>query len=208
MNALLGAPHQGQTHSSGISSKAVPGATPLSGSPTAGSYTYSQRVHFHFSIYYTFQLQSLTVSLIKASITIKPQNTIISNMILFDDIGSYPLPAGTNKEWVAQAVKNRDPKLISILRDAMHQKITAGVDVPTYPQFQDMNQQFLGIINDESASEEPLIVRTEMARIMELEAIEEVGEEYYKKKRQEIECKGMRNRTSGTVFETVRGNSI
>ncbi|MCZ7392603.1 MAG: methionine synthase [Candidatus Methanoperedens sp.] len=102
-------------------------------------------------------------------------------MILFDDIGSYPLPAGTNKEWVAQAVKNRDPELISILKDAMQQKITAGVEVPTYPQFQDMNQQFLGIINDESASEEPLIVRTERARIMELEAIEEVGEEYYKK---------------------------
>jgi 5-methyltetrahydropteroyltriglutamate--homocysteine methyltransferase len=63
----------------------------------------------------------------------------------------------------------------------MQQKINAGVDVPTYPQFQDMNQQFLGIINDESATEEPLIVRRERARIMELEAIEEVGEEYYRR---------------------------
>lgn len=108
-------------------------------------------------------------------------NSINSRMILFDDIGSYPLPAGTNKEWIASAVKNNDPKLISILRDAMRQKMDAGVDVPTYPQFQDMNQQFLGIINDESATEEPLIVRREKARIMELEAIEEVGAEYYRK---------------------------
>jgi 5-methyltetrahydropteroyltriglutamate--homocysteine methyltransferase len=102
-------------------------------------------------------------------------------MVLFDDIGSYPLPAGIKKEWVSIAVKNKDPKLISILRDSMQQKIDAGVDVPTYPQFQDMNQQFLGIINDESAQEEPLVVRKEKARIMELEAIEEVGAEYYRK---------------------------
>lgn len=102
-------------------------------------------------------------------------------MVLFDDIGSYPLPSGIKKEWVGVAVKNTDPKLISILRDSMQQKIDAGVDVPTYPQFQDMNQQFLGIINDESAQDEPLIVRKEKARIMELEAIEEVGAEYYRK---------------------------
>jgi 5-methyltetrahydropteroyltriglutamate--homocysteine methyltransferase len=103
-------------------------------------------------------------------------------MILFDDIGSYPLPEGTDKEWVANAVKNNDPELISIIRDSMQQKIDAGVDVPTYPQFQDMNQQFLDIINDESSQEEPLIVRKEKARIMELSAIEYVGAEYYRKK--------------------------
>ncbi len=102
-------------------------------------------------------------------------------MIIFDDIGSYPLPAGVNKEWVAGAVKSGDPKLINIIRDSMRQKIEAGVDVPTYPQFQDMNQQFLGIINDESAAEEPLVVRKEKARIMELVAIEDVGAEYYRR---------------------------
>ncbi len=110
-------------------------------------------------------------------------------MIIFDDIGSYPLPAGVNKEWVAGAVKMGDPKLINIIRDAMRQKIDAGVDVPTYPQFQDMTQQFLGIINDESAQEEPLIVRREKARIMELEAIEEVGAEYYRKNGKKLDVR-------------------
>jgi hypothetical protein len=36
-NSDLDAPHSGQTQSSGNASNAVPGATPLSGSPTAGS---------------------------------------------------------------------------------------------------------------------------------------------------------------------------
>jgi len=101
-------------------------------------------------------------------------------MLLFDDIGSYPLPEGISREWVAKAAKTNDTKFAEILRDAMQQKISAGVDVPTYPQFRDMNQQFLRIINDESATEEPLIVHKEKARIMELEAIEEVGEEYFR----------------------------
>ncbi len=110
-------------------------------------------------------------------------------MILFDDIGSYPLPQGISREWVASAVKNNDTKFISILRDAMQQKINAGVDVPTYPQFQDMNQQFLGIINDGSAVEEPLIVRKEKARIMELSAIEETGAEYHRKNGKKLDVR-------------------
>ena len=102
-------------------------------------------------------------------------------MILFDDIGSFPLPEGINREWVEQARKNRDPKLPDILRGAMQQKIDAGVDVPTYPQFRDMNQMFLEIINDESAQEEPLIIHKDRARIMELSAIEDTGALYLKK---------------------------
>ena len=77
--------------------------------------------------------------------------------------------------------KNNDPKLPDILKSAMQQKIDAGVDVPTYPQFRDMNQMFLEIINDESSQEEPLIVRKDRARIMELSALEDVGAQYLKK---------------------------
>jgi len=101
-------------------------------------------------------------------------------MILFDDIGSFPLPKGVNREWVSQAVKNNDPKLQDLLKSTMQQKIDAGVDIPTYPQFRDMNQMFLELINDESAQEEPLIVKKETARIMELSALEDVGAHYFK----------------------------
>lgn len=102
-------------------------------------------------------------------------------MILFDDIGSYPLPRDITKDWIAQAVIKNDPKLVSIQRDAMMQKIDAGVEVPTYPQFQDMNQQFLRIINDETMTEEPLLVKKDKAIIQELGSLEEVGAAYHKK---------------------------
>jgi len=102
-------------------------------------------------------------------------------MILFDDIGSYPLPQGKDRNWVAAAVKNKDPAFKSVLMDTMRQKIEAGVGIPTYPQFQDMNKQFLDIINNESKTDEPFIVKKEYARIVELDAMEEVGAEYYTK---------------------------
>lgn len=105
----------------------------------------------------------------------------IEIMILFDDIGSYPLPKDVSKDWITEAIKKGDPKSFNVIRDAMRQKIDAGVDIPTYPQFRDMIQQFLEIINDESVTEEPMLVRRENTKIIELEAIEEVGMEYSKK---------------------------
>jgi 5-methyltetrahydropteroyltriglutamate--homocysteine methyltransferase len=102
-------------------------------------------------------------------------------MILFDDIGSYPLPKDVDKSRIAGAIKKDDPGSFNIIRDAMRQKIEAGVDVPTYPQFRDMTQQFLEVINDGSMTEEPMLVRRDKARIKELEALEDVGAEYYKK---------------------------
>jgi len=45
---------------------------------------------------------------------------------------------------------------------------------------------FLEIINDESAQEEPLIVRKDRARIMELSAMEDVGAQYLKKTGQKL----------------------
>ena len=46
----LPTPQTGQTQSSGISSKGVPGAMPPSGSPTAGSYSYPQISQTNFFI--------------------------------------------------------------------------------------------------------------------------------------------------------------
>lgn len=102
-------------------------------------------------------------------------------MIIFDDIGSYPLPKDINKDEIIKGIQRGDQKSLEIIKDAMCQKINAGVGVPTYPQFQDMTQQFLEIINDESMTEEPMLIRREDAKIMELEALEYIGKEYYKK---------------------------
>ncbi|MDK2826262.1 MAG: 5-methyltetrahydropteroyltriglutamate--homocysteine methyltransferase, partial [Methanolobus sp.] len=70
--------------------------------------------------------------------------------IIFDDIGSFPLPAGTSKEWMAGrfSEKKSDADLFRVINDAFMMKVEAGVEVPTYPQYQDMNEQFLSIIRD------------------------------------------------------------
>ncbi|AKB26673.1 5-methyltetrahydropteroyltriglutamate-- homocysteine methyltransferase [Methanosarcina sp. MTP4] len=103
--------------------------------------------------------------------------------IIFDDIGSYPLPDGVSKEWVQNAFKTReeDEKLFTVINDAFQQKIDAGVQVPTYPQYQDMNEQFLKVIRDESCCDGPFEVKLECARIEELDAIESVAKVYKEK---------------------------
>ena len=103
--------------------------------------------------------------------------------ILFDDIGSYPPPDGESAEWIRKAFGELNDtgtrqKLYGIIGDAMRQKIKAGVKVPTYPQFQEMNDQFLNIITKEEG-QEPFIVKEERAKIIELEAIEQVAKEHY-----------------------------
>ena len=50
LKSSLPTPQTGHTQLSGMSSKAVPGAIPLSGSPTAGSYSYPQMLHVYFFI--------------------------------------------------------------------------------------------------------------------------------------------------------------
>lgn len=97
--------------------------------------------------------------------------------IIFDDIGSYPLPEGVSREWVQNAFKTRaeDEKLFTVINDAFQQKIDAGVEVPTYPQYQDMNEQFLKVIRDSNCTDGPFDVKLECARIEELEAIETVA---------------------------------
>jgi 5-methyltetrahydropteroyltriglutamate--homocysteine methyltransferase len=100
--------------------------------------------------------------------------------ISFDDIGSFPLPAGVSRDWIEQAVskRNEDERLFKIISQAMEQKITAGVEVPTYPQFQDMNRQFLRIIDNPKCTEAPLMVKRSEAKILELEAISDLAKKY------------------------------
>ncbi len=99
----------------------------------------------------------------------------------YDDIGSYPLPDGITKPWIKQAfanVESHQNRLYEILQDALRQKLTAGVEVPTYPQFQDMIVQFSEPIMDAERIEAPLLIREEEATIHELAALEQVAAEY------------------------------
>ncbi len=52
------------------------------------------------------------------------------------------------------------------------------MDIPTYRQYQDMNEQFLKVIRDSNCCDSPFEVKLECARIEELEAIEEVAKAY------------------------------
>ena len=99
--------------------------------------------------------------------------------IIFDDVGSYPLPEGVSKEWIQNAFKTRaeDEKLFTVINDSFQQKIDAGVEVPNYPQCQDVFM-FLKVIRDPDCCDNPFEVKLECARIEELEAIEKVAKTY------------------------------
>ncbi|MGC9515256.1 methionine synthase [Methanocrinis sp.] len=92
--------------------------------------------------------------------------------IIFDDIGSYPLPAGMSRDKLPSG-----DSYLAVVKDALAQKIEAGVERPTYPQFRDMIRMFMDRIEDPARSESPYVVRAEDARILELEALERLGEE-------------------------------
>lgn len=103
---------------------------------------------------------------------------------IFDDIGSYPLPEGTTKDWLKDAfadVPSHKNALYKLLTEAMRQKLNAGVEVPTYPQFQNMITQFNDPILDAERTEAPLLIKEEEAKIIELDALEQMAVEYREK---------------------------
>jgi 5-methyltetrahydropteroyltriglutamate--homocysteine methyltransferase len=85
--------------------------------------------------------------------------------IFFDDIGSYPLPKGIKRDGLSG-----EPYL-DLVRDVLAQKISAGVEVPTYPQFRDMISMFMDPIENPELAESPYIIKKENAEILELQAV-------------------------------------
>ncbi|MHC1593702.1 MAG: methionine synthase [Methanotrichaceae archaeon] len=90
--------------------------------------------------------------------------------IRFDEIGSYPLPKGVRREDISL-----DEPYLDMVEDALLQKISAGVEIPNYPQFRDMIRMFMDPIEDPDKSEVPYLIDKEAARIFELEALERAG---------------------------------
>ena len=85
--------------------------------------------------------------------------------IFFDDIGSYPLPKGMRRDGLS------GEQYLDLVRDVLAQKISAGVEVPTYPQFRDMIRMFMDPIENPALVESPYLIKKENAEILELQAV-------------------------------------
>lgn len=85
--------------------------------------------------------------------------------IFFDDIGSYPLPNGIRLDGLSRE------QYLRMVKDTLAQKIAAGVEVPTYPQFRDMIRMFLDPIEKPENQESPYLIKKENAEIVELQAV-------------------------------------
>ncbi len=85
--------------------------------------------------------------------------------IFFDDIGSYPLPKGIRLDGLS------GEQYLDLVRDVLEQKVSAGVEVPTYPQFRDMIRMFMDPIENPEFTESPYLIKKEYAEILELWAV-------------------------------------
>ncbi len=116
---------------------------------------------------------------------------------IFDDIGSWPLPEteilesdgleNLRRKLLLQSC-NQETSYIERIEKAMRQKIDSGIECPTYPQFLDMNEQFLVCMRDSSfyEHENPYTVKNSAAKIPELNMIEEASEYFYKSQKKKL----------------------
>ncbi|MCQ8903942.1 MAG: methionine synthase [Methanothrix sp.] len=84
----------------------------------------------------------------------------------FDDIGSFPhhrIDGLSGEEY------------LSLVRRIMEMKISAGVQVPTYPQLRDMIEMFMEPMRSPETAEGPYLIRRDAAEIIELDALKSIG---------------------------------
>ncbi len=91
--------------------------------------------------------------------------------MIFDDIGSFPLPKGITRDWVMRNLNSKEYE--EMVQRAFLMKVNAGVECPNYPQFQDMVEQFMRIIRN--YQEDGYLVMKSEAKIIELEYVEKIG---------------------------------
>lgn len=92
--------------------------------------------------------------------------------MLFDDIGSFPLPTGVDKNWVNRNLNTREYE--EIVQKAFLMKVNAGVECPNYPQFQEMVGQFMRIIKNPDLQEGAYLISSGSAIIPEIIALEKI----------------------------------
>ncbi len=91
--------------------------------------------------------------------------------MIFDDIGSFPLPEGIDREWVEMNFQSKEYREMVKRAFIMKAKV---VELPNYPQFRDMNEMFLSIIRREENQEAPYLIKKSKAIIPEVEALKEM----------------------------------
>lgn len=85
--------------------------------------------------------------------------------IIFDDIGSYPLPRGVRLDGLSRE------QYLQVAGQVLTEKIRAGVEIPTYPQLRNMIRMFMDPIQDPDITESPFLIKRDEARILEMEAV-------------------------------------
>ncbi len=113
-------------------------------------------------------------------------------MVIIDDIGSFPLPAGVSREEFERVYLDaltafaegkrleEVPALkpfCSAVAASLHAKLETGLEVVTYPQHYDMHRQFMEPI--ERYQQEPYLIQKKYAVIPELYVVRREAERYY-----------------------------
>ena len=117
--------------------------------------------------------------------------------ILVDDVGSFPLPSGTNRRIFEKAyvlareriikrknIRNNDFLLENFQRiivDSFIKKCDSGLDVVNYPQHYDMHKQFIDIIR-KAMEKGTYVVDERDAIIPEVHVIKEEAKRFYERK--------------------------
>lgn len=91
--------------------------------------------------------------------------------MLFDDIGSFPLPKGISRDWVGKNLYTKEYE--EMVQRAFIMKANY-VDLPNYPQFRDMVSMFIDLIKDDEMQDGPYLISKKQAKILELEIVEKM----------------------------------
>ncbi len=94
--------------------------------------------------------------------------------MIFDDIGSFPLPLGVSREWVNKNLNSKECEEMVQRAFLMKAKV---VECPNYPQFRDMIEMFLNPIKNPEFQDDAYLISEKHAKIPELEYVEKMNVE-------------------------------
>lgn len=91
--------------------------------------------------------------------------------MLFDDIGSFPLPTGITRDWAEKNFMSKEYEEMVQRAFLMKSKF---IEVPNYPQFRDMVRMFLEPIKNPELQDDAYLISEKDAIIPEVEYVEKM----------------------------------